>query len=130
MSEITKALAAAKASELAPVLSRTASSDSEAFDISEYEGLIGVVLAAGAATAGTNPTLDVKITHCAAADGTPADVDDAAFEQVTDEAGVQMLLLDKNKLHKYIFADWTIGGTNSPAFPFGLAVAGVPKYGV
>lgn len=126
--QFLKALASVITSELVPVLSRTASAVSAAFDISAYEDLVEIQLHAGAATAGTTPTLDVKVTHCVASDGVYADVSNAAFTRVTTVAGVQTLVLNKNALHRYLEISWTIGGTNGPAFPFGVSFKGFKKY--
>ena len=93
--QFLKALASVITSELVPVLSRTASAVSAAFDISAYEDLVEIQLHAGAATAGTTPTLDVKVTHCVASDGVYADVSNAAFTRVTTVAGVQTLVYVK-----------------------------------
>ncbi len=114
--------------QIVAVLSRTASSVSSGIDVSNYEGTLKVILAAGAATAGTNPTLDVKVQECATSNGSPTDVTSGAFTQVTTTAGVQTLNFDVSKLKKYVFVAWTLGGTNTPTFPFGAAIQGTPKY--
>lgn len=114
--------------QLAAVLSRTASSVTAAFDVSSYEGPIEFTLAAGAATVGSSPTLDVKITHCATAAGSYSDVTGGAFTQVTTTAGVQTIVVDKNALHQFVEVSWTIGGTSTPTFPFGIIAKGFHKY--
>lgn len=128
MSSILSALAKTFVAEVAPVLSRTSTAVGSAIDTQLYEGLIQFVLAAGAATAGSSPTLDVKITHCDTSGGTYTDVTGAAFTQVTSTAGVQKLTVDKGVLKRYVKASWTIGGTSTPTFPFGVILEAEKKY--
>lgn len=125
---ILNALAKTVVSQMVAVLSRTASAASAAFDLQLYEGVQAFILSAGAATAGTLPTLDLKITECDTSDGTFTDVASGAFTQITDTAGVQKLSIDVKSLKRYVKADWTIGGTSNPAFPFGVAHEGLTKY--
>lgn len=113
---------------LAACLSRTASASSTGVDISNYEGTIEVTLMAGAKTAGTDPTLDVKVQECDTSGGTPTDVTGGAFTQVTTTASTQTIKLDKTKLKKYLFLTWTIGGTNTPTFPFACCMKTFEKY--
>jgi hypothetical protein len=128
MTAFINSLLNAITSTLAVCLSRTASGTSEALDISNYEGTIEITLMAGAKTAGTNPTLDVKLQECDTDDGTPTDVYGGAFTQVTTVAGTQVKTLEKTKLKKFLFLNWTIGGTNAPAFPFGAVSKAFEKY--
>jgi hypothetical protein len=122
------ALAHAVFTQLEAVLSRTATLTGTAFDVTAYEGVALVVLTAGAKTAGTNPTLDVKVQHCETSDGTFADITGAAFTQVTTVAGVQTLALDMNAVKKYIKVIGTLGGTDTPTFPYGVQFIGIKKY--
>lgn len=128
MTSIMNALAKSVASEALGVLSRTANSVSAAFDVTLYDGTIVFILAAGAATAGTNPTLDVKLTHCDTSGGTYVDVTGATFAQVTTVSGVQKLAVDSDRLKQFVKVSWTIGGTVSPAFTFGVVAEGMKKY--
>jgi hypothetical protein len=128
MTSILSSLAKAVTTELLPVLSRTASSVSAAFDVSPYEGVMAFTLAAGAATAGSSPTLTVKLTHCDTSGGSYVDVTGAAYTVVTTVAGVQKLVVNSDLLKGFVKADWTIGGTSTPTFPFGMIVEGVKKY--
>lgn len=107
-------------------LSRTASDVSAAIDMSDYQGKVRFTLDAGAKTAGTDPTLDVKITHCTTIDGSYEDVDDGDFAQITTTAGVETIELDVSDLEAYVKIDWTIGGTDSPEFPFGVVMEAYP----
>lgn len=121
-------LARTQLAELAPVLSRTSDLDGTAYDTLGLEGSFLVILAASAATAGTNPTLNVKIQHSDAAAGTYADVTGAAFTEVTTTAGMQMLVLRRDKVKQFIKVIGTLGGTSTPTFAYGVAIGSVQKY--
>lgn len=74
------------------------------------------------AGAGTNPTLDVKLQT--SYDGTTfVDVPSGAFTQVTTAASVQIKVYD-NVGVVFRFA-YTIGGTATPNFTFGVFLVGV-----
>jgi len=122
-----RSLAKATVTKMEDVLSRTALTGT-AFDITDYEGTILVVLEAGAATAGTTPTLDVKLQHSDTSGGTYADVTGAAYTQVTTTASQQVLRIDCDAVKGFIKAVATYGGTSTPTFPFGLTVIGHKKY--
>lgn len=128
MTSFVHTLAKAVLTEIAAVLSRTSTLTSSAIDLADYEGEVLVLLEAGAATAGTNPTLDVKVQDCATSDGSFADVTGYTFTQVTSTASHQKLIVDTNKVARYIKLVGTLGGTNTPTFPFGLSLIGNKKY--
>ncbi len=108
-------------------LSRTSSSASSAIDLGAKEGRVRFTLVAGAATAGTSPTLNVKVTHCATSDGSFADVTDAAFDEITETAGVETLVLNVADLERYVKIEWAIAGSESPEFPFGVVMQSYPE---
>ena len=127
------ALGKAAVVQLLAVLSRTSNSSSTGLDIRDYTGMGMVVFAAGAATAGSSPTLDAVLEESddnstwsavAAADYAEA----AEFTQVTTTATVQIRRFDVSKRKRYIRITWTIGGTSSPAFPFGAGFIGQKQY--
>lgn len=124
---ILRALVKAVVSQMEAILSRT-SLTATAFDVSEYEGSALVTLTAGAATAGTNPTLDVKLQHCDTENGVYEDITGATFAQVTDTALVDTVILDLNAVKQFVKAVATYGGTSTPTFPFGLQFTGIKKY--
>lgn len=127
------ALGKALLTSLAAVLSRTSSSQGSGVDLRDYEGQACFVLSAGAATAGTNPTLDVTFEE-SDDDSTYSAVPYADFSegaemtQVTTTAGMQIRHFDVTKRKRYVRAKWVIGGTSSPAFPFGVGFIGQKKY--
>ncbi|WKZ15435.1 MAG: hypothetical protein QY317_16185 [Candidatus Jettenia caeni] len=112
-----------------PTDQRASSSVSSAVDVSAYEGNAIIVLDSALADAGTNPTLDAKITHCDTSDGTYTDISGAAFAQVTDAAdSTQKIIVNLDSVKKYIKADYTIGGTDTPKFSFSVNLFALKKY--
>lgn len=112
--------------QVAALLERSASGEASPIDLDAYDGTIRFLLAAGAAVAGTLPTLDVKLQHCASVDGDYEDVASGAFARVTTIAGVQALAFEGSDLARFVKLVWAIGGTDSPAFPFALAIEATP----
>jgi hypothetical protein len=104
---------------------RTTTLTGTGVDLQSYEGNVGVILNSSAATAGTSPTLDVKIQD-SADNSSFADVSGLTFTQVTTTASVQLVRVPKS-VRRYIRAIGTIGGTSSPAFTYGLELVGVRK---
>jgi hypothetical protein len=113
----------------------TASLKSQAFattsagtgvDLRSAVGEAVAILACSAATAGTNPTLDVKIQD-SADNSTFADVTGYTFTQVTNADSLQTLRIDPRLVRRYVRAYATIGGTSSPSFPVTALIAYVPQ---
>jgi hypothetical protein len=121
------------------VVSRNASANSDAEDISNVQGDPLVLLDAEAGT-GTTPTLALTIQHRVNSDDSWANVpstalydpdtgDDDTFDQVTDAAAsTQVKALRREQLKAEIRAVLTLGGT-TPAFVCGVYLASTPKYG-
>ena len=100
----------------------TSTSNGSGVDIRDYVGLAMVILDAGAATAGTSPTLDVKLQE-SSDDSTYSDISGATFTQVTDSAAShQTLRLDLKPLKRYIRVVATVGGTSTPTFAYGVTM--------
>lgn len=131
MSNLMNALAHAVGVLLAGSATRTSTYTGSAVDLLAYEGQAKIILNAGAATAGSSPTLDVKIQHSdTTTSGDFADVSGAAFTQVTDvsgTAGVQTLDVNVSALKRYLRVIGTIGGTSTPTFSFGVEFVGIKK---
>lgn len=106
--------------------SATATANGTGVDISSYVGNILVILNAAAATAGSSPTLDVKIQD-SADNSSFADVSGYTFTQVTNADSLQGLSIDTRNLRKYIRVVITIGGTSSPAFPVAISAVAYPS---
>jgi hypothetical protein len=104
---------------------RTTTLTGTGVDLQSYEGNIGLILNCSAATDGTNPTLNVKIQDSA----NNSDFDDVSgltFTQVTTAASVQLLRVRKS-VRRYIRVVGTIGGTDDPAFTYGIELVGIKK---
>lgn len=101
-------------------------------DLKDYIGEVTFVLDSGAATAGTTPTLAVKLQSSTASDGTGdafADISGATFTTVTDAAAsLQTITLPIDAQERYIRAVATIGGTSTPTFQFSVHAVGKKKY--
>ena len=116
---------------LLPTLSRTASANGTGFDLqgsNDAEGDAVVILDCGAATAGTNPTYNVKLQY-SADNSAFTDVTDATFTEVTSIASQQKLSFNANDVRRYLRAVATIGGTSSPAFTASVTLLFSKKYG-
>lgn len=109
---------------------RTSTVTGSAVDVREYEGKGQVILMSSAATAGTSPTLDVKLQDSTTSGGSYSDVTGATFTQVTDAAdSTEMIPIDFDASDGFIKVVGTIGGTSTPTFQFGVAIIGQKKSG-
>lgn len=96
---------------------------SNGVDIRQYDGPAHLILQSSAATAGTNPTLNVKLQHSDTINANFDDVSGVAFAQVTDAADTtQMLTVQTSALRRYVRCVGTIAGTNTPTFGFGVSM--------
>lgn len=94
-------------------------------DFSGWDRELYISLSADSASAGTTPTLDVKLQE-SADDSTYTDISGATFTQVTDTAGTAInpsdsdgtITVNVSDKAKYIRAVGTIGGTSTPTFEF------------
>lgn len=110
-----------------PNLSRTANANGTAIDLKDYEGEAVAVLEAGAATAGSSPTLDVKLQD--SDDGSTGwnDISGATFTQVTNAASSQKLSFNTDEVKRYVRAVGTLGGTSTPTFPYAASILAAKK---
>lgn len=96
-------------------------------DLGSYVGKVVVTLTARN-TAGTNPTLALKLQNSAAADTGQTDITGKAFTGLTttNVNGVQTMELDTAELTlgKYVNVHGTIGGTDNPAYVVAVVVQG------
>lgn len=113
--------------QIEATLSRT-SLTGTAFDTQTWDGMWKCLLACGAATAGSSPTLDVKLQSSDTSGGSYSDITGATFTQVSDTASFQGINVDKKSHKRWVKVVATYGGTSTPTFPFGLAAEYVPKY--
>tara|TARA_S200002703_G_scaffold61508_1_gene53393 strand:- start:25 stop:417 length:393 start_codon:yes stop_codon:yes gene_type:complete len=111
--------------------SRTASANGTGFDLEGSNGAEGeaiIILSSDAASAGTDPTLDVKLQE-SSDDSTYTDISGATFTQVTDAAqALEKISINTNDVERYLRAVGTIGGTSSPAFTYSVALVYGKKY--
>lgn len=113
---------------LAGSASRTSTLTGSAVDLQGLSGEATVILDSSAATAGTNPTLDVKIQDSADGSTGWADVTGAAFTQVTSTASQQRLSVNVSEIKRYVRTVGTLGGTSTPTFVYSVNLLGVNKY--
>lgn len=99
-------------------------------DLSAYDGEMTFILDCGAATAGTDPTMNVTIQASSVIDGSgDAFATIGTFTEVTDAAdSLQEIKLNIGDQEKFIRAVATIGGTSSPSFPLSVVAVGSKKY--
>lgn len=138
MTAINNALAAAEvATVLLPVLSRTTSSQGSGLNIRKYDGEAMLLFYAGAATAGTNPTLDFTLeeseddgaTDAYAAVPATAYVEETNPTQVTTVASLQLRRFKNISDRKaFVRPKWVLGGTSTPTFPLGAAIVAQKQY--
>ena len=119
---------------LSSVSSKTATGTGTGIDLAGYDGIGLVALDSAAASAGTNPTLDVTFeesddnsTNWTAVPAA-AFLGDGNFAQVTNAVSKQVRKFVVNDRKRYIREAHAIGGTSSPAFTFGVAFIGQKKY--
>ena len=111
--------------------SRTASANGTGVDLEGSTGAEGeaiVILTSDAASAGTNPTLDVKLQESDALGSGYADISGATFTQVTNAASSQKITINTNDTKRYLRAVGTIGGTSSPAFTYAVELISAKQY--
>lgn len=109
--------------ELAATAQRTSTLTATGVDVRSYDGIAQIILTSSAATAGTSPTLDVKIQESDSLGSGYTDISGAAFAQVTDAAdSTQMIALNIGEHKQYLRVIGTIGGTATPTFQFGVVM--------
>jgi hypothetical protein len=110
--------------ELAAVAARTATLTATGVDVRDFIGKGKIVAMSAPATAGTNPTLNIKVQD-SANNSDFADVSGMTFTQVTGAADlIEAIPVEFNAIRRYVRIVGTIGGTDTPAFTFGVVVIG------
>jgi len=110
--------------ELAANAVRTSTLTTTGVDVAAYDGPCHLILQSSAATAGTTPTLNVKLQHSDASGSGFADVTGVAFSEVTDADLTEMLTVQIGDLKRYVRLVGTIAGTDTPTFGFGVVMVG------
>ncbi len=115
--------------DLLPMQSVTSDGNGTGVDVQQFVGSVAILLSAKA-TAGTTPTLDIKLQD-SADNSTFADISGAAFTQVTDASSsaavLQKISLNVDACARYVRAVKDIGGTSSPAFDVTCVGVGVKQ---
>lgn len=109
-----------------PAATVTSTSTSAGVDIRDYIGRMAILLSCGAATAGTAPTVTVKIQG-SPDNSTFTDITGAVFTAVTTVASFQQIALDVDSAPRYIRAVATVGGTDTPTFAYAVMGYGAKK---
>ncbi len=110
---------------LKAVATLSASSAGSAVDLVDFEGEIAAFIDVSAGSG--NMTLDAKLTECDTSGGSYTDVASGAFTQVTTSASQQKLVLNSDKLKRFVKIDYTLAGT-TPSFLFSSHLVGIKKY--
>lgn len=105
---------------------RTATGQSSAVDLKDYDGEVLWVLDSAAGT-GSSPTMDVTIEDSADGSSGWAAISGAAFTQVVS-ASQQTLGINKDGCKRYVRVKYTLGGS-TPSFHFSVNALGLKKYG-
>lgn len=115
--------------ELLPMQSVTGDGNGTGVLVTEYVGSLAVILTCKN-TAGTTPTLDIKLQE-SDDNSTYTDISGAAFTQVTDAgtsaATIEKIVVNVDACKKYIRAVKDIGGASSPAFMTSCVALGVKQ---
>ena len=106
---------------------RTATGQSSAVDLRDYDGEVLWILDSTAGT-GSSPTMDVTIEDSADGSGSWAAISGAAFTQVTGSASQQKLGINKDSCKRYVRIKFTLGGS-TPSFHFAVNGLALKKYG-
>lgn len=110
--------------ELAANAVRTTTLTATGVDVNAYDGPCHLILQSSAATAGTTPTLNVKLQHSDVVGSGYEDVSGAAFTEVTDADLTEMLTVQIGALKRFVRVVGTIAGTDTPTFGFGVVMVG------
>lgn len=116
--------------DLIPMASVTGDGNGTGVDLQQFVGSVAVLLSCKN-TAGTTPTLDVKLQDSADNSTGWADISGAAFTQVTDAntsaATLEKIVLNVDSCARYVRTVKDIGGTSSPAFMTTCVAVGVKQ---
>jgi hypothetical protein len=103
----------------------TADNNGAGVDVSEFQGIVQVILNSSATEAADN-TSDVKLQH-SADNSAWSDVTGGAFAQVVNAAAsVQVLTLNADNFKKYVRVVNDLGGT-TPAVTAGVMLQGIKQ---
>lgn len=104
-----------------------ANANSAVVDLKDYIGNVTVILNAQAATAGTSPTLNIRVMSGSESNGANATNASLNFNEVNSTNSLQTLNIDKRAIGRYMKLVGIIAGTNSPSFPVSATLVGVKQ---
>jgi hypothetical protein len=104
-------------------LRETGAAASSAFDLSGIAYPV-LILEAEAPAEGIEPALNVRVQHCATAGGIFEDAS-AAFDEIGEDGGLRVLVLDMATVERYVRLVPVVTGTDTPAFWCGAVVLDV-----
>lgn len=113
--------------ELIPNRSQTNNVGGDGVDIQDYIGKLAVIVHAGAPTAGdaADRNLSVRLMSASTNNVSNAsNISGAVSTNITNSASLQTIQVDTRVADQYLFAVPTITGTNSPAYPLSVSLAG------
>jgi len=114
-------------SVLTPSTTITGNTNTVNFDLAPYQGAVGVILNAGANTAGdANSKLQAAI-YDSADNSSYAAVSGATFTNVTNANSYQVYDLDTRAVRRYMRVVMTVSGVNT-VYPVGLGIVGQKQY--
>lgn len=112
---------------LTPATTFTSNTNSINFDLSPYQGVMGVVLNAGANTAGDANSKLTAAIYDSADNSTYAAISGAVFTNVTNANSLQVYSLDTRVARRYMRVVTTVLGVNT-VYPVGLTIVGQKQY--
>ena len=114
-------------SVLTPATTFSSNTNSRNFDLATYDGCVGVILNAGANTAGDANSKLTAAIYDSADNSTYAAISGATFTNVTNANSLQTYNLDTRVARRYIRVVTTVLGVNT-VYPVAMALVGQAKY--
>lgn len=108
-----------------PVASVSATANSTAVDMQQYQGQFAAVCDA-ANVSGTTPTMALKLQD-SADNSSFADITGGGFTGITTVASVQKIALNKSEIRRYVRVVRTLGGT-TPVYLLSCKILAQKKY--
>lgn len=124
-SDIANALTTAS---VLPAANYAANANGTAVDLRAYEGNVQIITQGGVQDTGDdNSTFTVAVLESDDTNISNASATGVSVE-LTNVASITASGLDTRATKRYVFAQGTITGANSPAFPVSVSVTGLSKY--
>lgn len=114
-------------SVLTPATTFSSNTNSLNFDLSPYQGCVGVILNAGANTAGDANSKLTAAIYDSADNSTYAAIAGATFTNVTNANSLQVYDLDTRVARRYMRVVTTVLGVNT-VYPVSMSLVGQKQY--